>query len=247
LKIDVEEEFRLRGDEKNRSGKPPIARDGEFDLRYDTDRHDLKASGEGTIDMDRAAGAMARWWQSWWEEEKSARRSRQEGAESGARHFVREHDEDDDGYVSKRELPAKHREAFAQIDRDDDGYLSREEIRRYGDELYGQRRSATANSRSQVRNQEDQTWSEWWGSWWSSEGSESGNHDEMTMRGAREFVRKHDRNDDGVIMRSEMPDRMYDDFDRFDANNDRRLTHGELAKQAPRSEQARSSDSRRSR
>ncbi|QDU28665.1 EF hand [Anatilimnocola aggregata] len=248
LKIEVDEEIRLR-DAQNRRNKQPITRDGELELRYDTDRHDLKAAGKGTIDVERAANAMSRWWQSWWEEEKTARRSRQEGAESGARHFVREHDEDNDGELSRRELPAKHRKDFKQIDRNRDGYLSRDEVRLVGDELYsGSTPAGSSTARNQPKSDnQDQTWSQWWAAWWSSDESTKNDPEGMTMKGAREFIRKHDRNDDVEIMRSEMPDRMYDDFDRIDANDDRRLTASELAKHAPRAEQARSGDARRSR
>lgn len=268
LNIDVDDEIQFRNDE-DRSGRDRgWARDGEFDLRYDTDRQDLRASGEGTIDVDRAASNMARWWQSWWEEEKTARRSQQQGSQSGARLFVRQHDANDDDYLSRREVPHRHREEFDSVDRNGDDYLSLSEVRRYGDEMYQTaQRSSRDDSRSQASrrrsrqdhqtsqsNQDEQTWSQWWASWWSDRDDGNQSRDRIAADGAREFIRKHDENGDGFLVRSEMPERMYDDFDRLDSNGDRYLIRSEIEEHAQRTDRnsnryedraSRSYDSRR--
>lgn len=240
LSIDVDEDIQFRDDRRRAGQDGDWVRGGELDLRYDTDRHDLRAAGKGAFDVDRAANAMARWWQSWWDEEKTARRSRQQGSESGARLFVRQNDENDDGYLSRRELPEKLRGAFDRVDRDDDGYLSQSELRRYGESM-----RETAQRRSQERRQvadsserdgDDQTWAEWWSSWW-SDGDRAGQAREQVVNsGAREFIRKYDRNDDGFLVRSELPDRMYDDFDRLDANGDRYVIRSEIEQYAQRAQ-----------
>lgn len=79
---------------------------------------------------------MARWWQAWWDEEKSTRRSHQQAVETGAHIFIRQHDENGDKYLSRRELPSNLRNEFDRADRNDDGYVSVSEMRRYGEELY---------------------------------------------------------------------------------------------------------------
>jgi Ca2+-binding EF-hand superfamily protein len=246
LSIDVDDDVQFR----NRTGRNRgWAHGQELDLRYDTDNNELTAEGEGTIDVDRAANAMARWWQSWWEEEKTARRSHEQGTQSGARVFLRQHDSNDDGYLSRREVPESRRSDFDRIDRDGDGYLSQNEIRRFGESMYqtAQRRSPSRRETagSSRRDRDDQTWSQWWASWWSSEDEGDQSPNQIAASGAREFIRKHDQNGDGYLMRSEMPDRMYDDFDRLDTNGDRYLSRNEIQQHALREEsRERSSASR---
>ena len=223
LSIDVDEDIRFRDNEARRNW----ARDGEFDLRYDSDRNDVRAAGEGTIDVDRAAGALSQWWQSWWDDERQARRSRQEGADRGTYEFIRQHDSNNDGYLARQEVPERYRRDFATVDRNDDGYLSRSEFRQYGDHLFDSRRSSSNQSyagRSSQSNQNDQTWSEWWSSWW-SDNDQSGRNIEA---GAQQFIRQHDRNNDGYLTRRELPQRMQDEFYRVDSNGDEYLSRSEI-------------------
>ena len=223
LSIDVDEDIRFRDDQARRNW----ARDGEFDLRYDSDRNDVRAAGEGTIDVDRAAGALSQWWQSWWEDERQARRSRQEGSARGTYEFVRQHDSNNDGYLSRQEVPERYRKDFATVDRNDDGYLSQTEFRQYGDYLFDSRRGSSNQSyasRSSQPNQNDQTWSEWWSSWWSDNDQSTGSIE----AGAQQFVRQHDRNNDGYLSRRELPQRMQDEFYRVDSNGDEFLSRSEI-------------------
>ena len=231
LSVEVDEDFRV----PERSGNPnDWARNGKLDLRYDADRDDLKFSGSGTVDVDRASNSIAKWWQSWWQEEKSARRSSQQGAESGAHHFIREHDTNNDGYLARRELPANHRKQFGRIDRNDDGFLSQSEVRQYGTLYLPVHESSHVSKSIRSNSSDDETWSEWWASWWYDENSRGHNRDTVTADGASEFIQQHDGNDDGALVRSEMPRRMYDDFDRLDINDDGYVTRQEILRDANR-------------
>lgn len=244
-------------------------------LRYDDEDDRL------SLDVRGVGQQLHEWWRSWWEEEERSRRSVSEGAELGARAFMRRHDTDGDGYLLRREMPAGARDEFGRVDRNDDDYLSRSEVRQYGEELYGTHRggserygserdatarressydrdsSRTASSQTQASqtqarqtqprqtqtrrtppsNQEGQSWSEWWSSWFSddqfldgqfSDGQDDRSREQRGYDGARQFVRQHDEDGDGYISRSEMPQRMRDEFTGVDRNRDGYLSTSEV-------------------
>lgn len=239
MEIEVDEDINFR-DEDNR---PSWAKNGDFDVRYDADDNILRMRGEGTIDVERAASNMARWWQSWWEEERTARRSLQLGSESGARLFVRQHDRNDDNYLSRKELPQDEREDFEQVDRNQDGYLSVSEVRRYGQDYFDatlrqprQRpSSAHRTARQNLDDDSGRTWNEWWASWWSEQDQDGDRlpadvRRDIMKAGVRRFIQQHDTNEDGVLVRSELPDSMYDDFSELDANGDRKISSQEITR-----------------
>jgi Ca2+-binding EF-hand superfamily protein len=222
LHLDVDEEIRFR---EGKSRDDAWAEEGQFDLRYDRDQNTLTGQGEGTLQLDQVGSDMARWWQSWWDEERQTRRSRQAGAASGASVYVGRHDDNQDGYLSRSELPTSDRSEFSRIDANDDGRLSRSEIQRYGDSLFDRRMPTNRSTRT--ANQGEETWSEWWASWWSDD---QNNRDPAvgSATGARQFIRQHDDNDDGYISQREIPARMRDDFARVDRNDDDYLSQREL-------------------
>jgi Ca2+-binding EF-hand superfamily protein len=222
LHLDVDEDIRFR---EGTPREDAWAEEGEFDLRYDSDQNTLKGQGEGTLQLDQVGGDMARWWQSWWEEERRTRRSRQAGAASGASVYVGRHDDNQDGFLSRSELPATDRSEFSRIDANDDSRLSRAEIQRYGDSLFDRRMQTNRSTRT--ANQGEETWSEWWASWWSDD-QNSRDPNVGSTAGARQFIRQHDDNDDGYVSQREIPARMRDDFARADRNDDNYLSQREL-------------------
>lgn len=237
MEIEVDEDINFR-DEDNR---PSWAKNGDFDVRYDADDNILRMRGEGTINVERAASNMARWWQSWWEEERTARRSLQLGSESGARLFVRQHDRNDDNYLSRKELPQDEREDFEQVDRNQDGHLSVSEVRRYGQDYFEatqrqpQRRDSSAHrtARQNLDDDSGRTWNEWWASWWSEQDQDADRlpadvRRDVMKAGARRFIEQHDSNDDGYLVRSELPESMYDDFSTLDTDDDRKISRQEI-------------------
>jgi len=181
-------------------------------------------------------------------QQQNSQQSNQQNAvsESEAREFVQQHDNNNDGYLSKQEVPSQQRNDFDTVDRNNDGYLSQREIRERGGQLIhsqqaknndsnrnNQRRSYSQNetasdSQRNSRSDNEQSWSEWWNSWWSNDSNSSGGNQESAQTGAREFVRRHDKNGDGKISRSEMPNRMADEFQSIDENDDRMLSESEI-------------------
>lgn len=231
LSIDVDEEIQFEDQPERRDA----VRDGEIDLRYDADKNDLRASGEGTIDIDRAASQTARWWQSWWDDERRARSGRTEGASVGAAEFIRQYDDNDDQRLTARELPPHMRSDFQEIDRNGDNVLSRQELSRFGELTFDQRQQRNVNTRNQQtsravntsnNNSDDRTWSEWWSSWWSSEQS-GGSQQDVASSGSRRLLQTYDKNDDGFLTKSEIPARMQDDFEFVDRNNDGYVSRSE--------------------
>ncbi len=225
LSIDVDEDIKF--DEG--SGRREVLRDGEIDLRYDTDKNYLRTSGEGTIDMDRAASQMGRWWQSWWDDERQARRGRVEGSVVGAGEFIRQYDDNDDQRLSRRELPPHMRNDFDELDKDGNNYLTRLELSKYGEIYYNQRNSTTGNAstRNFASSDDDRSWSEWWSSWWTDDQS-GGSQQEVATSGSRQLIQRYDRNDDGYLAKTELPVRMREDFEYVDRNNDGYISRKEV-------------------
>jgi Ca2+-binding EF-hand superfamily protein len=82
-----------------------------------------------------------------------------------------------------------------------------------------------------------QSWSDWWSDWWNNDdnnNTSSGNQQQRSQEGARQFIRRHDQNNDGYLSHSEMPQRMRSDFNRLDANNDGELSRSEIERHASR-------------
>ena len=199
-----------------------------------------------------AQPASWRWWQSWWNEERTARRSLQLGSESGARMFVSQYDDNGDNYLSRRELPRDDRDDFDAVDRNGDGFLSVAEVRRYGQDYFEiaerprMRRNRTARTAYRGDGDNDRTWSEWWDSWWSDQDQPERLSSDLRQKflntGARQFIREHDLNGDGVLVRSELPDGMYDDFESLDDNDDRKITRQEIMRHIPDSSESQASN-----
>jgi Ca2+-binding EF-hand superfamily protein len=104
---------------------------------------------------------------------------------------------------------------------------------RDNDGNYGTDRSRSSNNDESW----SQSWSDWWSDWWNSDDSNnasSGNQEQRSQEGARQFIKRHDQNNDGYLSRSEMPQRMRSDFDRLDANHDGELSRSEIERHASR-------------
>ncbi|MEX2175963.1 MAG: hypothetical protein WD872_16495 [Pirellulaceae bacterium] len=233
LSIDVDDEIQFRGNTPEKRG---WTGNEDLELRYDRERNTVTGNVEGALRLDKVGSDIARWWQSWWDQERQSRRSRGEGAERGALEFIRQHDDNRDGFLSKNELPQRVRDEFDRVDRNDDDYLSRSELRNYGDEMYDARRTSSSqrsNSQRSIasnasrQDQSDQTWSEWWSSWWSDE-ENSLDPAQGATSGTRQFVRQHDKNIDGYVSQAEVPQRMRGDFARLDGNDDGYLSSTEI-------------------
>ncbi len=229
LSIDVDEEIDFEEGSKRRE----VLRDGEFDLRYDTDKNYLRTSGEGTVDMNRAASQMGRWWQSWWDDERQVRRGRVEGAVVGAGEFIRQYDDNDDQSLTRRELPPHMRNDFDELDQDGNNYLTRLELSKYGEIYFNQRNSTTGNASTRnfasnnSDSSDDRNWSEWWSSWWTDDQS-GGSQQEVATGGSRQLIRTYDKNDDGYLAKTELPVRMREDFEYVDRNNDGYISRKEV-------------------
>jgi len=89
----------------------------------------------------------------------------------------------------------------------------------------GSRSSASDNNQSDnssSRSNQSQSSGNW-------SGNQSGSSDENT---ARDFIREHDRNNDGVLSRNELPSGMRSNFDTIDRNGDGYLSSSELRRHA---------------
>jgi Ca2+-binding EF-hand superfamily protein len=172
------------------------------------------------------------WWASWWSEDQQ-RGDDAQGAQGGTDRLLSQYDDNNSGKLSRSELPQRMRGDFHAVDRNDDNLLSATELRKHGDMLHDQGRYTVGRADVDSDNagsDDDQTWSQWWNSWFTE--NEGDDAEQLITTGARQFIRNHDRNDDGYLMRSELPQRMYDDFARIDRNDDRYLSRSEIERVA---------------
>lgn len=116
----------------------------------------------------------------------------------------------------------------------------------YGTRLTAQEHTQATQDKGQARDSSHNNWSESWSQWWSDwmndkENGASDNARERSQSGIREFIRRHDSNEDGKLSRSELPPRMRSDFDRLDANRDGSISQDEVAQQVQQGATARRS------
>jgi len=138
-------------------------------------------------------------------------------SQSGIRGFIERHDQDNDGYLSRNEVPKNMRQEFADFDRDGDGYLSRKELQQHAQEA----------SRSDAKPVEVAYL-------WIIDANE-GAVDLQDVQDAYAELQKIDKDNDGKITRSELRDRRehvvsrWCDkcFDRLDKDKDGELSKSE--------------------
>ncbi len=190
-----------------------------------SDRNQYAGRTSSTDNQDDQT--WSQWWSSWWSDD-AQRGQNAEGSQGGAHRLLRLYDRNDNDTLSRSELPARMRDDFARVDRDSDGYLDREELRQHGDMLRDESRRTIRNDddRYASDNSNDRSWNQWWNSWFEENPNEQ--RDAIITNGSSEFIRRHDKNDDGYLVRSELPSRMYDDFESIDRNDDRYLTRREI-------------------
>jgi Ca2+-binding EF-hand superfamily protein len=143
-------------------------------------------------------------------------------SDTGVRGFMERHDRDDDGYLSRRELPSDMRQDFGKLDRDHDGYLSRKELQRHAQEA--QRRGAKPVEVAYL---------------WIIDAN-SGSVELKDLQDAYQELQKIDQDNDGKITRSELMARrehvasQWCDkcFDRMDQDNDGELSQSEAQESA---------------
>lgn len=128
------------------------------------------------------------------------------------------------------ELGAQDR---AQSNRSDSGYQQRT----------SQRDSQAQRGSNQNRDWSN-SWSQWWSDWWNDNQGSQESAQERSRTGVREFIRRHDSNDDGRLTLQELPRSMRDDFYRLDANNDGSVTPDEIERQVQRVSRRQQSRSR---
>jgi Ca2+-binding EF-hand superfamily protein len=161
------------------------------------------------------------------QQDRSSGRDQSRGSsDTGVRGFIKRHDRDDDGYLSRRELPDDMRQDFDKLDRDGDGYLSRKELQQHAREA--QRSAAKPVEVAYL---------------WIIDAN-AGNVDLNDLQDAYQELQKIDRDNDGKISRSELMARrehvasQWCDkcFDRMDEDKDGELSQSE-AKDTTFSEQ----------
>ena len=225
--------------------------------RTEESRHDYSdgiwnrslSSGERSR-SGQSDGSESQSWAEWLfnrgDKRDESRGEQNEEFASGVDEFIRQHDEDEDNYLSRSEMPQGLLESFHDLDRDGDDHLSRGELQRHGMVMTQRlQRQARSSHGSENRSQ---------GSSQSSSQSavhvvpvevtyiwvmdtDRGQAKLSDLQRAYDLLRRLDANDDGNITRSELRDRreqvvsrwIEHGFDRLDENEDDAISRQEAA------------------
>lgn len=161
----------------------------------------------------------------------------------GARSFITRYDQDDDGYVSRTELPRDMRQEFSKLDRDGDGFLGRKELEQHAQ--MAQRRGATpvevlylwvidANDGKMDFNQIQDAYSELRKIDKDNNGQITRNElsdrrEQVVSRWCDQCFERLDKNDDGQLSQSEAADSTFGQkFSQFDRNDNGQITKSEI-------------------
>jgi Ca2+-binding EF-hand superfamily protein len=106
---------------------------------------------------------------------------------ANSRQFIREYDNNNDGYLSRSELPSNMRQNFNQLDRNSDGYISQSELSQHANRM--------AQSGGGGPPEVMYVW---------IVGANRGNPSLSDLQHAYEMLQKIDKDNDGYITRSEL-------------------------------------------
>lgn len=213
-------------------------------------RSTSQRSGRDANSQADSNDSWSEWISDWWSDDSETGQS-QAGDHSasggnrmktGVQGFVRRHDNDDDGYLSRQELPSNLREGFEDLDRDSDGYLTASELRQHAQKAMSQQSPVVVTyvwvldtNEGRVRlNDLQQAYEAL------QEVDQDGDGEisrqevrQRQQKVATRFIDKcfqqHDENDDDQISREEARgSNLAGRFKRLDRNSDDRLTRSEL-------------------
>lgn len=226
-----------------RSSDDQYGRDDSSDRSSSRDEDRSSRSGSSRNDSSRNSGDDSSGRQGSFRKQS---RSRDEAAGEGVRGFIKRHDSDNDGYLSRSEIPKDMRNDFNDLDRDGDGYLSRKELQQHA-------REAMREASMPV----DVTYV------WVLDAN-AGHLDPQDLQDAYDVLKKIDKDHDGRISQKELRDRREhvvsqwcdkcfsqldedgdgelsqseaqdttfgEEFDKFDSNQDGALTKSEIHRQ----------------
>lgn len=211
---------------------------------YNHGRTNQESSGDrnSTADSD---DSWSEWFSDWWSDDSSSsseNANRSGGVNGGVDSFVRRQDDDDDGRLSRQELPPKMRSGFDRIDRDSDGYLSRSELRQHAARAASNQSPVVvtyvwvlgANQGSVKLADLQQAYSVLQEIDQDEDGEISREelrerHQKIASRWLDKCFQQHDENDDDQITRREAEGtHLSKRFDKLDRNSDDKLTRSEL-------------------
>lgn len=186
------------------------------------------------------------WFSDWWSDDDESRRISGDQANSGKwgmRGFMRRHDENEDGHLSRDEFPERLQSGFDALDRNDDGEVSQAELQAHAERMASHRHTPVSVTYIWVMDTDQgraslQELQQAYDVLQKVDQDEDGNitRNELRQRQretASQWVdhcfRKLDDNDDGEISNSEAKgSALAQRFERLDKNDDDVLTRNEL-------------------
>lgn len=212
-----------------------------------------RSAGRDANSQPDANDSWSEWFSDWWSDDsetaqyqsrrsgdRSARRSNRMNA--GVQGFFQRHDRDDDGYLSRQELPSNLRDGFEDLDRNSDDYLSQSELREHAQKSMAQQSPVIvtyvwvldANQGRVKLNDLQQAYDALMEV--DQDGDGEITRQELNQRQQRiasrwidKCFQQHDENNDDEISRDEAQgSQLAGRFERVDRNSDDRLTRSEL-------------------
>lgn len=195
------------------------AQDRQRDQQRDQQRDEQR--GNAGDRLQKWSQSWSDWWSDWSSDDQASG-SQQERLEAGARAFIRRHDSDEDGKLSRRELPLRMRSDFDQLDINHDGSVTQEEVQKHASMAMRSARGRMSSSPVEVTYV------------WILD-ADRGEVELQELQNAYDALRKIDKNNDGKVTRDELRQRreqvasQWCDkcFDRLDRNQDGELSKSE--------------------
>jgi Ca2+-binding EF-hand superfamily protein len=166
------------------------------------------------------------------------------GARFDAQRFVKDHDKNNDGKLSKNELPAEMQDAFKDVDANNDGFISVQELQTHADHMIRQRPQMVevifyAIDVPEPEGASIQELQQTYDVLRKLDKNNDGKIDQSEVSAFRDQRRKEridrifkymDKNNDGKISKDEARGLWQDNFTSLDANKDGSLERTEVEK-----------------
>lgn len=160
------------------------------------------------------------WFSEWWSDDDESRRISGDKSNSGRwgiQGFVKRHDENGDGHLSRNEFPERLRSGFDALDRNSDDRVSQSELQSHAQRMASRRQTPVSVTYIWVMD------------------TDQGRASLQELQQAYDVLQNVDRNEDGSITRNELRERQQEMaaqwidhcFQKLDDNDDGEISNSE--------------------
>jgi Ca2+-binding EF-hand superfamily protein len=206
-----------QGDRSSSSAQTGSGSQSDSQKSQSSNRSQSQASTQNKGDWSES---WSQWWSDWMSDSGSS--SGGDRSAAGARAFIRRHDDNEDGKLSRSELPSRMRSDFDRLDVNNDGSITQDEVAQHAKLAARARQGSNSSTPVEVTYV------------WMID-ADQGTSELDELQSAYDALRKVDKNNDGQISRDELRQRreqvvsQWCDtcFDRLDEDEDGELSADE--------------------